>query len=341
MPIFVKTEKDWKVGLLIWEKNASGSWVSINPLYLKKNESEWEVLLPFGTMLAPQVVSPASGTGFKVGSAVAVSVSAISSSGFADPGAGTQIQIATNAGFTNIAAAYDGAYATSWTSTALSSVGTYYIRARHKGATLGWSPWSAAVAFTIAAAVGTASFTSSATWTAPYSATFSVFACGGGGGGGCGGSTVGADGGGAGGNSQVYTLSGTSVNLLAGGGAGGGGGGGSAANNNQGGTGASSSWYSGGAGGGHRGSGSAGGGGTGSSPYGMGGAGGSKNGYNAGDGGAGGNGGTNSVSVWIAQGTVLQIVIGGGGAGGNGSSSGYQPGSPGGAGSVGVVRITG
>ena len=105
MPIFVKTEKDWKVGLLIWEKNASGSWVSSNPLYLKKNESEWEVLLPFGTMLAPQVTSPASGAALKAGSAVAVSVSAISSSGFADAGAGTQIQIATDAGFANIAAA--------------------------------------------------------------------------------------------------------------------------------------------------------------------------------------------------------------------------------------------
>lgn len=338
MPLYCKTSVGWKLGLLMWEKRESG-WTMVNPLYVKKSATEWEAL-PFGTMLAPQVVSPASGAAFKAGSAVAVSVSAISSSGFADPGAGTQIQIATDAGFTNIAAAYDGAYATSWTSTALSSVGTYYIRARHKGATLGWSPWSAAVAFSVAAAMGTATFTSSTTWTAPYDGTYTIFVCGGGGGGGGGSSSgsVGGYGGGAGGDTSVYTISGSSVSIAASGGAGGGGGG--AGSGAYGTAGASSSWYSGGSPGGRYGDelrGKPGGGGTGSSPHGMGGAGGGNSGISGGSGGVGGNGGTNSASIWIAQGTVLQIVIGGGGTGGALGSSG----KPGSAGSAGVAHITG
>lgn len=339
MPIYCKTEGGWKRAALMWEKRASG-WVMVNPLYVKKSETQWEAL-PFGTMLAPAIAAPASGAGFKAGSAITVAVSAISSSGFADSGAGTQIQIATDTGFANIVSSYDGAYVTSWTSGALSTTGYYYVRARHKGALLGWGPWSATYYFSIIAAIGQVGFTSSTTWTAPYDGTFSIFVCGGGGGGGCGGGTVGCYGGGAGGNTSVYTISGSSVSITASGGAGGGGGAGTGVLNYQGVAGAASSWYAGGAGGDQKyAAGKAGGGGTGSSPYGMGGGAGAAVG-NGGNGGSGGNGGTSSVSVWLAQGTILQIVVGGGGSGGNGNPYGYQSGNAGGSGSVGVAYITG
>lgn len=344
MPVYHKTENGWKLVLLMWEKRAPG-WAMVNPLYVKKTETIWEAL-PFGTMLAPAITGPANGYAFKAGSAVVVSVSAISSSGFADAGAGTQIQIATDAGFANIVSAYDGAYATSWTSAALYTAGTYYVRARHRGANLGWGPWSAATWFSVAAAVGTVGFSASTTWTVPYDGTFSIFVCGGGGGGGGGYSESQNYGGGAGGDSSIYTLSGSSVSIAASGGAGGGGGYMDHCESEDycqdwpGTAGGSSSWYSGGAGGKQSSpQGKNGGGGTGSSPYGIGGKGYSGLYQTYYIGGDGGNGGTASTSVWLARGTVLQIVIGGGGSGGGNSrgESRYY----GKAGSAGVAYITG
>lgn len=343
MPVYHKTESGWKLVLLMWEKRAPG-WAMVNPLYVKKAETIWEAL-PFGTMLAPTITSPASGHVIRVGgSAIGVSVSAISSSGFADPGAGTQIQIATDTGFTNIVSAYDGAYATSWTSGPYYTAGTYYIRARHRGANLGWGPWSAATWFSVAAAVGTVGFSASTTWGVPYDGTYTIFACGGGGGSGSNGTTGWgsgtAYGGNAGGNTQVSTVSGTSVSVFASGGAGGGGAEGFLSQGESddylpGNAGANSTWYSGGAGGtgglGYA-DGKPGGGGTGSSPYGIGGSGSEGKKQNS-TGGRGGNGGTASSAVWLARGTVLQITIGGGGAGGRPNASS--------AGSAGVVYITG
>lgn len=327
MPIYCRTEGGWKRAALMWEKRASG-WVMVNPLYVKKSETQWEAL-PFGTMLAPVIAAPASGAVFKAGSAVAVAVSAISSSGFADSGAGTQIQIATDTGFANIVSSYDGAYAASWTSGALSTTGYYYVRARHKGALLGWGPWSATYYFSIIAAIGQVGFTSSTTWTAPYDGTFSIFVCGGGGGaGGWTRTSQPAYGGAAGGDSQVYTLSGTTVKVFASGGAGGGaiksGSLGTAYN------GANSTWYTGGAANTSGGNAGAGGGGTGASPYGMGGSSLDREG-------PGGNGGTNSINAWLAMGTILQIIVGAGGAGGTPGtvSDSNNPGTGG------VVYITG
>lgn len=354
MPVYCKTESGWKLGLLMWEKRTAG-WTMVNPLYVKKTETAWEAL-PFGTMLASAVTSPASGYVLKAGSTIGVSVSAISSSGFADAGVGTQIQIATDAGFANIVSAYDGAYTTSWTSAALGTVTTYYVRARHRGANLGWGPWSAYAWFSVAAAMGTVGFSASTTWTAPYDGWYTIFACGGGGGGGASGESVvnrGQKSGYAGGDSSVWTTSGSSVSIFASGGAGGGSGsyistdgdGYSDSSNGEKGTG--SSWYSGGSAGNFKGqeptAGGNGGGGTGSSPYGIGGAGGITKGYEYGNGGSnggrGGNGGTTSSEVWLARGTVLQIVIGGGGSGGGTSDLHYT--YKGKAGSAGVVYITG
>ena len=341
MPIYCKTEGGWKRAALMWEKRASG-WVMVNPLYVKKSETQWEAL-PFGTMLAPTIAAPASGAVFKAGSAVAVAVSAISSSGFADSGAGTQIQIATDTNFANIVSSYDGAYAASWTSGALNTAGYYYVRARHKGAILGWGPWSATYYFSIIAAIGQVGFTSSTTWTAPYDGTYTIFVCGGGGGGGGAVYESGtASGGAAGGDSQAYALSGTSVDVPASGGAGGGSGGAMYwGEQKPGQSGAGSSWYAGGLGGYTSGNSSArgtdGGGGTGASPYGMGGAGAVSGRSNFG--GRGGNGGTASASVWLAAGTTLQIIVGAGGGGGH--SSAYDTNYDGNSGSGGVVYITG
>ena len=344
MPIYCKTESGWKTGLMLWEKRAAG-WVMINPLYVK-TAAGWEAL-PFGTMQAPSITSPASGAVIREGSALTVTVSAISSSGFADAGAGTQIQIAKDAAFANIVAAHDGGYTTTLTSPALSAA-TYYIRARHRGANLGWGPWSATVQVSAQSAMGTATFTSSTTWTAPYDGTFTIFLCGGGGGGsGC------RNGGCAGGDTTVTTLSGTSCSLLASGGAGGGGITTRSGNvrtgytYNNGNPGASSTWYAGGAGSvvnstpaGR------GGGGTGASPYGMGGAALSDNFvwvYTEDAApqlcGGGGNGGTSQQNVWLARGTVLQLTIGAGATRPvNASTWAYLYGTEG---TAGVVRITG
>ena len=78
----------------------------------------------------------------------ALRVSAFSNTGPVDTPRSTQIQLAKDAGFTNVAVEHNGGYVTSLTPAAnLDLFTTYVARVRHEGTAWGWSPWSAVSTF--------------------------------------------------------------------------------------------------------------------------------------------------------------------------------------------------
>ena len=127
----------------------------------------WSPTVTFTTMNAfanpPAITAPAANA-TNVLRRPAVTVAAFSNTGPTDKAVQTEIQIGTDAAFATVAASYSGAYLTSWTVPKSLGVNTgYYIRARHKGETWGWSAWGAASRFTTAnISVGAPSITAPA-----------------------------------------------------------------------------------------------------------------------------------------------------------------------------------
>ncbi|WP_442489382.1 glycine-rich domain-containing protein [Halomonas litopenaei] len=171
--------------------------------------SDWSVVVSFTTTNSadqPTITAPADGT---TGVAFSDGVS-FSASSFSFPGGGEahvasdwELRDATS-GDIVASSANDGSHLTSWdiTGTSLDALTDYEVRVRYKGATTGYSPWSAWSAFTTAEPTGEAIFTSIGThdWVVPAGVTsVSALCIAGGGGGGHLSSTQGGSGGGGGG----------------------------------------------------------------------------------------------------------------------------------------------
>lgn len=173
--------------------------------------SDWSGARSFrtaNTADAPTITSPLAG-------AAGVSVTpTITTSAFSFPGGGeahvaTQYQIAEDAAFASVV--YDSGENVNLTShtvpsgSALNALTSYHVRARHKGASTGWSPWSTAMAFTSGIPAELQDFTSpgSHSFTVPANVTrIRVIAIGGGGGG----ASYGGGGGGGGGGERLVEV---------------------------------------------------------------------------------------------------------------------------------------
>ncbi|WP_322528551.1 hypothetical protein R5R73_01315 [Salinicola sp. LHM] len=270
--------------------------------------SDWSVVRGFTTTNSanqPTITSPADGAAdVDFGNGVTVSASSFSFPGGGEAHVASDWEIREADSGTVIASSTDdGANLTNWTAPGaeLEGLNEYQVRVRYKGATTGYSPWSAWSAFTTGPAVGEAIFTIPGTfsWTVPGGVTLlSGLAIGGGGG--AGDFSAGLPGG----SSSIGSY------LTAHGGQGG-------SNSSDGGD------VSGGSGAGGSG-GNGGSGGSGDAGYGTGtGGGGGAGGY-AGDGGAGGP-------------DDVDGTAGTGGAGGGGAGTVNYGGSAGGGGGVGLL----
>jgi hypothetical protein len=111
----------------------------------------WGAVTIFTTInampIAPTIYNPTDGA-VDVSPRPQVLLSTFSNTGPADTAAATEIQIASDESFENIAATYEGSYITSWQPSApLELLTQYYVRARVQGTTWGWSEWSATHGF--------------------------------------------------------------------------------------------------------------------------------------------------------------------------------------------------
>lgn len=99
------------------------------------------------TIAAPSITSPASGAAGVKGP---VTTSAFSVSNGTDTHASTDWQVATDSAFSSVVAQStgDSVNKVSWTPSGLTGGASYFVRARHVGANLGASGWSAGVPFT-------------------------------------------------------------------------------------------------------------------------------------------------------------------------------------------------
>ncbi len=157
-----------------------------------------------GTAAQPTITAPVSGsTGVSLSPTITTSAFS-SSSGDVHASTDWEIRTADGGGGSVIWSSYTNTTnKVSITASGLTNNTTYYIRARHNGASYGASAWSNSVVITTLAASGEAIFTSAGTfnWTVPDSVTsISAVAVGGGGGGypTTGGSSTGYAGGGGG-----------------------------------------------------------------------------------------------------------------------------------------------
>lgn len=299
--------------------------------------SAWSPVRSFRTVNsanAPTITSPTNGaTGVLL--PLAITTSAFSFPGGGEAHVATQYQVATDEAFTSLVFnSGDSAHLTALTVPAgtLAALTQYFIRARHKGASTGYSPWSVPVLCTTQAAVGEQIYTAvgSHTFTVPEGVTAVSVVCIGGGASGNGSAAGGGGGGGlryknnvavapgqqiavtvgAGGNSSVFSGQSSSFGayVTATGGAG--------AANGVGGAGGAGSGGDGGGNGGQGGNGNVAGGG-GAAGY-------------AGNGGKGGNGVAGSGNYFAGE-----AGQGGGAGGGSSGSSGSYTG--GGGGGVGIL----
>lgn len=97
----------------------------------------------------PNITLPVSGS-TNHGPSISISASTFGVVGGTDTHEGTDWQIATDAGFSNIVASVtnDSVNKTSWTASGLSVNTMYYVRTRYKGTSMGYSNWSPVVNYT-------------------------------------------------------------------------------------------------------------------------------------------------------------------------------------------------
>ena len=103
----------------------------------------------------PSVTSPTTGA-TDLGPDIALTASTFTVSGGSDTHEGTDWQVATDAGFTNVVASTTNSSSakTSYTATGLAPSTTYYVRLRYKGTTMGYSNWSTTTSFSTKASYG-------------------------------------------------------------------------------------------------------------------------------------------------------------------------------------------
>jgi hypothetical protein len=96
----------------------------------------------------PSVTAPVNGATDQ-GPVVSMTSSAFATTGGSDTHEGSDWQLATDAGFSNIVASVTNSASdkVTWSSGALAAASTFYVRVRHKGATMGYSNWSSTVMF--------------------------------------------------------------------------------------------------------------------------------------------------------------------------------------------------
>jgi len=123
------------------------NWSAVNSLTTKA--SYIDVVPITNYVNAPSIVSPASGAS-NLGPDITITGSTFSVSGGSDTHEGTDWQLATDAGFTNIVASVTNSSTdkTSWSATGLLAATQYYIRTRYKGVSMGYSNWSTVSSFT-------------------------------------------------------------------------------------------------------------------------------------------------------------------------------------------------
>jgi hypothetical protein len=145
----------------------------------------------FDTVSTPSITSPSNGATqiSYSGGSYTITSSAFATSGGSYTHSMSDWQIATDAGFTLIAAQSldDVINKTTWSPTTTLNPGSvYYVRVKHNNTTLGDSEWSSVVQFTTAIPSGEDVYTTPGTysWTCPVGVTeVSALAVGGGGGG--------------------------------------------------------------------------------------------------------------------------------------------------------------
>ena len=103
----------------------------------------------------PSVTSPTTGA-TDLGPDVVITGSAFATTGGSDTHVGTDWQVATDAGFTNVVASTTNSSSakTSYTATGLAPSTTYYVRLRYKGTTMGYSNWSTTTSFSTKSSYG-------------------------------------------------------------------------------------------------------------------------------------------------------------------------------------------
>lgn len=106
---------------------------------------QFNTVAPSGSVNAPTITTPAA-NGAAHNQASPFGSSAFATTGSGDTHQASDWQLATDSGFSNVIdqTLGDTLNKTGWTSLAALTAGaTYYLRARHRGTTFGYSPWSA------------------------------------------------------------------------------------------------------------------------------------------------------------------------------------------------------
>jgi hypothetical protein len=103
----------------------------------------------------PSITSPTAGA-TNLGPNVVITASAFATTGGSDTHEGTDWQIATDAGFSNVVASVTNSTTSklSWTAVGLAEATTYHIRLRHKGVSMGYSNWSTGTSFSTKSSYG-------------------------------------------------------------------------------------------------------------------------------------------------------------------------------------------
>lgn len=135
-------------------------WVRVRYTGVKNGTSAWSLPVSFKTQINPYVApptitSPTDGATELSPMSLTLTESAFAVVAGTDTLKGSHWQLSTDASFTNIVDQYyngNSGNVYNWVKTGLSSLTTYYVRARQQGTTYGWSAFGPAIHFSTKAA---------------------------------------------------------------------------------------------------------------------------------------------------------------------------------------------